>query len=259
MTTQFDFRGKKVFITDSVRGLGRRLAERFHSLGAIVALNCLTKEAVLQAVREMDGGPRIIGAPGDLTKNAEIRPTIEGAIATMKGLDVLVCSTAHGSLCRLENVTAEYWEAVLAANLKTAFFTAQACIPALKKSKGCIVNVASSIGLIAGSPGAVVYSTAKGAMVHMSRMMALELSGDGVRVNAFCPGWVDAPAAQPNVGAIGTEALDAYIRLRSPLQRMATFDECAEAVLYLAAPVAGFTTGATLVVDGGLTSGHYAS
>jgi len=259
VTMQFDYRSKRIFITDSTSGLGRRFAERFHGLGAAVAVNGPTVDSVSRAIREMGGGSRLICAAGDITKNAEIRPTVEAAIATMGGLDVLVCSTARGDLCRLESVTAEYWEAVLAVNLKAAFFTAQACVPALKKSKGCIVNVASVIGLVAGPPGAVVYSTAKGAMVHMSRMMALELAGDGVRVNTFCPGWVDPPSAGPGGGVVGNEALDAYIALRSPLQRTATLDECAEAVLFLAADAASFTTGAALVADGGLTSGHYFS
>jgi NAD(P)-dependent dehydrogenase (short-subunit alcohol dehydrogenase family) len=119
------------------------------------------------------------------------------------------------------------------------------------------VNVASVVGLLGGPPGAAVYSTAKGAMAHMSRMMALELAGDGVRVNTFCPGWVDPPARDSGLQAVGDEALDTYISQRSPLQRTATMDECADAVVYLA--VASYTTGATLVADGGLTSGHYLS
>lgn len=259
MTMQFDYRGKNVFITDSTSGLGRRIAERFYGLGANVAINGPSYDSVLRATKEMGGDSRLVCAAGDLTKHAEILPTIEAAITTMTGLDVLICSTARGGICYLDNITAEYWEDVLAVNLKAAFFTAQACAPALKRSKGCIVNVASAIGLVAGPPGASVYSTAKGAMVHMSRMMALELAGDGVRVNTFCPGWIDPLAARPGVDPVGYEALGAYIAQRSPLQRTATLDECAEAILYLAAGVASYTTGATLVADGGLTSGHYLS
>jgi NAD(P)-dependent dehydrogenase (short-subunit alcohol dehydrogenase family) len=256
---QFDYRGKRVFVTDSTSGLGRRVAERFHCLGAIVAVNGASDEGVRRAVKEMGGDSRLVCAAGDLARNAQIRQTVEAAIEAMTGIDVLICSTVRGDLCRLEDVSAEYWEEVLAVNLKAAFFTAQACAPALKQSKGCIVNVASAIGLIAGPPGAAVYSTAKGAMVHMSRMMALELSGDGVRVNTFCPGWVDPPAVRPGADAAGNETLDAYIARHSPLQRTATLDECADAILYLAAGAASYTTGATLVADGGLTSGHYLS
>jgi NAD(P)-dependent dehydrogenase (short-subunit alcohol dehydrogenase family) len=259
MTMQLDYRGKCVFVTDSTSGLGRRMAESFHGLGATVAINGPSTDSVQRAIKEMGGGSRLISAPADLTRISEIRSTVERAIAAMTRLDVLVCSTARGDLCRIDNVTAEYWEAALAVNLKAAFFTAQACAPALKSSKGCIVNVASVIGLLGGPPGAAVYSAAKGAMVHMSRMMALELAGYGVRVNTFCPGWVDPRAAGPGVDVAGNEALDAYIARRSPLQRTATMEECADAVLYLAASAASYTTGATLLADGGLTSGHYFS
>jgi NAD(P)-dependent dehydrogenase (short-subunit alcohol dehydrogenase family) len=260
MTMQFDFRGKCVFVTDSSSGLGRRMAESFHGLGATVAINGPSGDSVQRAIEEMGGGARLVSAPADLTRVSEIRSTVERAIATMTRLDVLVCSTARGDLCRIRDVTAEYWEAVLAVNLKAAFFTAQACAPALKKSKGCIVNVASAIGLLAGPPGSAVYATAKGALAHMSRMMALELAGDGIRVNTFCPGWVDPrTAGTAEAGAAGNEALNAYIARRSPLRRTATMDECADAVLYLAASSSSYTTGATLVADGGLTSGHYVS
>ena len=259
MTMQLDYRGKCVLVTDSTSGLGRRMAESFHGLGATVAINGISTDTVQRAIKEMGGGPRLISAPADLTRISEIRSTVERAIATMTRLDVLVCSSARGDLRPIDDVTADYWEAVLAINLKAAFFTAQACAPALKSSKGCIINVASVIGQLGGPPGASVYSTAKGAMVHMSRMMALELAGDGVRVNTFCPGWVDPPPAGPGIDAAGNEALDAYIARRSPFQRTATMDECADAVLYLASSAASYTTGATLVADGGLTSGHYLS
>lgn len=259
MAMLIDYRGKCVFVTDSVSGLGRRMAERFHELGATVAMNGPSSDSVQQAIKDMGGGSRLISAPADLTRVSEIRSTVERAIAAMTRLDVLVCSTARGDLRPIETVTAEYWEAVLAINLKAAFFAAQACAPALKKNKGCIVNVASVIGLLGGPPGVAVYATAKGAMTHMSRMMALELAGDGVRVNTFCPGWVDPRAAESGLQAASNDALDMYISQRSPLQRTPTMDECADAVVYLAASVASYTTGATLVADGGLTSGHYLS
>jgi len=259
MTMRLDYRGTCVFVTDSASGLGRRIAESFHGLGASVAINDASADAVQRAIKEMGGGSRLISAPADPMRVSEIRSAVARAVATMTRLDVLVCSTARGDLCRLDRVTGDYWEAVLGINLKAAFFTAQACAPALKKSKGCIVNVASAIGQLGGPPGAAVYSAAKGAMAHMSRMMALELAGDGVRVNTFCPGWVDPRAAGPGADAAGTEALDAYIARQSPLQRTATMDECADAVLYLASSAASYTTGATLVADGGLTSGHYIS
>ena len=254
MTLQFDFSGKCVFVTDATSGLGRRAAESFLRSGATVAINGPSGAAVQQAMKEMGGGARLISAPADLMQISEIRAAVERATATMNRLDILVCSTTRGELRRLDDVSPEYWEAAFAMNLKAAFFAAQACAPALKTSKGCIVNVASPIGLISGPPGAAVYSAAKGAMVHMSRMMALELASDGVRVNTFCPAWVDPPASRTHVDA---ESMNADIARRSPLRRTATMDECADSILYLASSAASYTTGAALLADGGLASGHY--
>jgi len=257
MKIQIDYHGKRVFVTDSASGLGRSIAEGFHESGATVAINDPSTDRVLKTIQEMGDGARLIAAPGDLTQCTQIRPTVERAVAAMTQLDVLVCSTVRGDLCPVDKVTADYWQGVLAANVKSAFFTAQACAPELKKTRGCIVNVASVIGLLGGPPGSVVYSTAKGTMIHMSRMMALELAQDGIRVNSFCPGWIDAPAPRTGMDAFGYGALREYIASRSPLGRIATSDECVAAVLYLAASVASYTTGATLIADGGLTSGHY--
>jgi NAD(P)-dependent dehydrogenase (short-subunit alcohol dehydrogenase family) len=256
MTLQIDYSGKCIFVTDATSGLGRRIAEGFHRLGATVAINGNSEPLVQETIRDMGGDSHLVPAPADLTKPPEMRSAAARAIARMTRLDVLICCTARGDLCRIDEVTSEYWETMLSINLKSAFFVAQACAPALKKSKGCIVNVASVIGLLGGPPGAAVYATAKGAMVHLSRMMALELAADGVRVNTLCPGWVDPIV--PTLGD-GSESLNAYIAQRSPLRRTATMEECSDAVVYLASPAASYTNGTALIADGGLTSGHYLS
>jgi len=134
MTIAIDCRGKKVLVTDSAGGLGRRIAESFHGLGATVAINGNSLDAVQQVIKELGGGARLIAAPTDLSQVSDIRSVVTGAIATMTGLDVLVCSTARGDLRRIDDVSSDYWEAVLAVNLKAAFFVTQVCVPALKKS-----------------------------------------------------------------------------------------------------------------------------
>ena len=178
------------------------------------------------------------------------------AIEVLGGLDILVNNAGRGDDCPVGDVTEGYWEKMVALNLKGAFFTAQACAPALKLTQGCIVNVASMLGVMGGPPGTVVYAATKGAVVQMTRMMALELSRDGVRVNSLCPGWIDTPMIRNENELAGDNALFDYISTTSPLRRIGTVDECAGAILYLAAPFAGYTTGATLVADGGISSGH---
>lgn len=251
MTIQFDLHGKGVFITGSAAGLGRHIATAFHELGATVAINDPSGEAVDQAIHEMGGGLRLIAAPGDLARVADVERIVQAAIGELKQLDVLVCVSTAGSICAVDDITEEFWQQALARSAKAAFFTAQACVPALRATRGSIVNVASVVGLVGGPPGAVTYATASGAIVQMTRMMALELAGEGIRVNTFCPAWGEMDS--PRDGALMTK----YIAERSPLGRGAKPDECAAAVLYLAASLAGCTTGATLVADGGIVSGHY--
>jgi NAD(P)-dependent dehydrogenase (short-subunit alcohol dehydrogenase family) len=250
MTIQFDFSGKGVFVTDSATGLGRRIAEAFHELGANVAIHDASSVQVEKAVRGLGGGSRLVAAPGDLAKTANVEGIVHKAISDLGRLDVLVCCAMQGSLCAIDRISEEDFGRVMGANTKKAFFTTQACVPALRATRGAVVHVASMIGLVGGPTGAVGYATASGATVQMTRMMALELAAEGIRVNAVCPAWADADGPAAAVFAD-------YIKKRSPLGRIATPDECAAAVLYLAAPFSRYTMGATLVADGGIASGHY--
>lgn len=256
MTIQFDFTGKRVLVTGSTKGIGRGAAEGFHALGATVTINGRTADSVAQAIAELGGGNRLVAAPGDLSSVSVIREVVPRAIESMGGLDILVNNAGRGDDCPVDDITEAYWEKMVALNLKGAFFMAQACVPALRRSKGCIVNVASMLGVMGGPAGTVVYSATKGGVVQMTRMMALELSREGIRVNTLCPGWIDTPMIQHENELAGDDALYNYISGTSPLRRIGTIDECTGAILYLSAPFAGYTTGATLVADGGISSGH---
>jgi len=257
MKIQFDFSGKRVFVTGSTMGIGRAAAEAFRELGATVAINGRTDASVAKAIAELGGGPRLVAAPGDLSRTTEINAVIGKLLVQWGGLDILVNNAGRGDDCPIDNVTEQYWEMMLALNLKGAFFTTQACIPALKASGGCVVNVASGLGVMGGPPGSIVYSTTKTAMVQMTKMMALEFAQQGVRVNAIVPGWIDTPMIRTENERLGNNGLLDYIELTTPVGRIGTSEEMAGAILYLAAPFASFTTGSVLVADGGLTSGHY--
>jgi meso-butanediol dehydrogenase / (S,S)-butanediol dehydrogenase / diacetyl reductase len=251
MSIQFDFSGKGVFVTDSATGLGRRIAEAFLELGAKVAIHDARPAEVERAVRELGGGPRLVAAPGDLATTANVEGIVQKAIGSLGRLDVLVCCATKAGLCGVDTISDDDFGRVMGANTKQAFFTTQSCVPALRATRGAVVHVASTIGLVGGPTGAVGYATACGATVQMTRMMALELAAEGIRVNVVCPAWAEAD--DPTVTAVFAE----YIKTRSPLGRIATPDECAAAVLYLAAPFSAYTTGTALVADGGISSGHY--
>jgi NAD(P)-dependent dehydrogenase (short-subunit alcohol dehydrogenase family) len=256
MSYQFDFTDKRVLVTGSTMGIGRAIANAFHSLGATVAVNGRSPDSVAKAVAELGGGDRLVAASGDMSSTSEIKHVVGEALSKLGGLDILVNNAGRGDDCLVDNVDAEYWEKMLALNLKGVFFTSQACVLALKASRGCIVNVASGLGVVGGPPGSVVYSITKTALIQMGRMMALELATEGVRVNNLVPGWIDTPMIRRENGLAGNNALIDYIEATTPMARIGTAEECAGAVLYLAAPFAAFTTGATLCADGGLSAGR---
>ncbi len=251
MAIQFDFAGKGVLVTHSASGLGRRIAEAFHELGAKVAIHDPHAADVARALSELGGVERYLGVPGDLTNPPHVAGIVQQALDGLGRLDVLVCCGAKARLCPVDGITPIELTQVLGASTKQAFFTTQACVPALRATRGAVVHVASTIGLVGGPRGAVAYATASGATMQMTRMMALELATDGVRVNVVCPAWAEAddPAAQAVLGD--------YFRSRSPVGRTTTPDECAAAVLYLAAPFSGSMVGGALAPDGGIASGHY--
>ena len=257
MGYQLDFSGKRVVVTGSTLGIGRAIAEAFHELGATVAVNGRSAASVDQAIAEMGGGKRLVPAPGDLSSVEQIRGVMDAAIAALGGLDILVNNAGRGDDCPVDKVTGEYWEKMLALNRKGVFFASQHCLPALKASRGNIVNIASGLGVVGGPPGSAVYSTTKTALIQVGRMMALELATEGVRVNNVVPGWIDTPMIRRENDLLGDNGLFDYIAATTPMARIGTVEECTGAVLYLAAPMASFTTGATLCADGGLTAGRY--
>ncbi|MBT6830706.1 MAG: SDR family oxidoreductase [Rhodospirillaceae bacterium] len=256
MSMQLDFSAKRVLVTGSTMGIGRAAAEGFHELGATVAINGRSAKSVAKTIAEMGGGERLIAAPGDLSKVAEIHKVVPAAIAALGGLDILVNNAGRGDEALIDDIDEAHWQSMLALNLKGAFFTIQACLPALKESKGNIVNVASMLGVMGGPAGNIVYSTTKGAMVNMTREMALGLARDGVRVNNLCPGWTDTPMIQNENMLSGDDALYKYIDAECPMGRIGEVRETTGAILYLSSANAGYTTGSTLVADGGFSSGH---
>ncbi len=256
MSMQLDFSGKRVLVTGSTKGIGRGAAAGFHELGASVAINGRTAQSVAETIDEMGGGKRLIAAPGDLSKVAEIQRVVTEVIAALGGLDILVNNAGRGDEALIDDIDEAHWQMMLALNLKGAFFTIQACLPALKESKGSVVNVASMLGVMGAPAGTLVYSTTKGAMVNMTREMALGLARDGVRVNNLCPGWIDTPMIAHDNALKGDNALYEYIEADCPLGRIGQVNETTGAILYLSSANAGYTTGSTLVVDGGITSGH---
>ncbi len=251
-----DFTDQRVLVTGSSRGIGFGIAQTFIDTGARVAISGRTEQSVSAAIKKLGSGERLVAAPGDIGTVAGCELAVKTASDAFGGLDILVNSAGIGAGRPIADCDEAMWDAHVDVNLKGLFFCCRAALPALRKSKGNIVNIASDAGLI-GVPGITVYCASKGGVVNMTRAMALEVAPE-VRVNCVCPGYVDTDMIRRDHIDKKDDPAAAEQRMidYAPMKRIATPVEVSQAVLYLASFEARFITGASLANDGGSTAGH---
>lgn len=251
-----DFTDQRVLVTGSSRGIGFGIAEAFVDAGARVAINGRTEQSVSAAIERLGSGDRLVAAPGDIGTVAGCELVIKTANDAFGGLDILVNSAGIGAGRPIADCDEAMWDAHIDVNLKGTFFCCRAALPALRKSNGNIVNIASDAGLM-GVPGITVYCASKGGVVNMTRAMALEVAPD-VRVNCVCPGYVDTDMIRRDHIDKKDDPAAAEQRMidYAPMKRISTPAEISQGVLYLASFDARFVTGVALPIDGGSTAGH---
>jgi len=253
---KFDFTDKRVLVTGGTRGIGRSTVEAFLEAGALVAVNGRTETSTSAAIRSLPDSAHVLAAPGSVATAAGCAAIVATAVDGLGGLDILVNNAGVGHSAKIEDVDEAFWDEMLDVNLKGSFFCVRAALPALRESKGNIVNLASDAGLMGDVGSGVVYCASKGGVVNMTRTMALELAPD-VRVNCVCPGFVDTDMVRRDgiEQADDPAAAERELIEYAPLKRIATAPEIASAILYLASHDARFVTGAALQIDGGSTAG----
>jgi 2-keto-3-deoxy-L-fuconate dehydrogenase len=233
--------GRTVLVTGAGSGIGAAVARRVAAAGAYTILADLSLSAVEELAGELGTTARALQL--DVRAEEQVAPA-------MADLDVLVNVAGVGSTTNAPETPLEIWEDVFAVNARGTFLCCKHAIPGMAaRGGGSIVNVASVAALV-GLRNRAAYCASKGAVVALTRALAVDHVGDGIRVNAVCPGTVDSPWVRRLVEDAG-ESLDA-LRARQPLGRLGTPDEVAEAVEYLVS--AEFATGTVLVLDGGLTA-----
>jgi 2-keto-3-deoxy-L-fuconate dehydrogenase len=235
------FDGKRALVTGAGSGIGAAVARRLAGEGAAVVLADVRLAPVAELATELDAHAIEI----DVRREKDVAPA-------MTGLDVLVNVAGIGSTTTAPDTTLDVWEDVFAVNARGTFLCCKHAIPdMIARGGGAIVNVASIAGLV-GLKRRAAYCASKGAVVSLTRALAVDHVADGIRVNAVCPGTVDSPWVRRLVDEVG-ESLD-ELRARQPLGRLGTPEEVATAVAYLASDDAAFVTGTALVIDGGLTA-----
>jgi len=236
-------------VTGAGTGIGRAVAEAFGREGAKVVVNYSKSrdaaEEVVDAIRA--GGGTALALAADISKQADATKLMEQTVEHFGRIDFLVNNAGWSTRIphhRLDDLTDEIWERTINTNLRGAFYCVRAAVPYLKQQPGAaIVNVASVAALL-GQGSSLAYAASKGGMVTMTKSLARALA-PGIRVNAVLPGFVRTRFAG------WTEDAFAAAEKLTPLHRLATGEDVAEAVIFFAAH-APATTGETIVVDGGI-------
>ena len=236
-------------VTGAARGIGRRVALTLAERGFAIAANDLAApEETLEELRFM--GAEALSVSGDVSDETAVRGMVEEVIDAFGRVDALVNNAGISSIVPAEETTLDDWNRTLAVNLTGPFLTCREFGKAmLERGSGSIVNVASVAGLL-GVADRASYNASKHGLIGLTRTLAAEWGGRGVRANAVCPGWVKTEMDEEDQAGGGYT--DSDIEGRVPMGRFATPEDVAAAVAFLADPEqSGFVNGHALSVDGG--------
>lgn len=244
-----------VLLTGASRGIGRAVAERFLGDGALVAATARSREPLAELERLFPGRAR--GWQMDVTKRAEVDRVVAEAAAAFGRFDVVINNAGAGLRSPLDQLTDQEWELMVGTNLSGPMFVTRAALPHLADG-GSVVNLASVLGKV-GAPHSVSYCTTKHGVVGMTRALALDLAGRGIRVNAVCPGWVATEGAQSGIEELAEKVgVPSSLLLKKlanaiPQKRFLEPAEIADLIAFLVSPAARGITGQALSICGGQT------
>jgi 2-hydroxycyclohexanecarboxyl-CoA dehydrogenase len=241
--------GKVALVTGAGRGIGAAIAEALADAGAAVAVLDLDgANATAQAERLIAAGTKAVGLQADVTDSARVRAVVDDAVASLGPIDVLVNNAGWDKIEPFVANTEADWDKILTINLKGPIIVTRAVLdPMIERKSGRIVNIASDAGRV-GSSGEAVYSAAKGGVIAFTKTLAREMARHNITVNCVCPGPTDT-----ELFATMGEKLRVAIEKAIPLHRIAQPSDIVPAVVFFATDAAGYITGQTLSVSGGLT------
>jgi 2-hydroxycyclohexanecarboxyl-CoA dehydrogenase len=240
--------GKVVLITGAGRGMGKAFAQRLTEEGARVAVTDVDEKSALETAAELDGAA---GFRLDITDAAEVAATVDAIAGALGPIDALVNNAGWDQLSPFLDTDEDLWDRIIDINLRGPIRMTKAVLPGMvERHGGRIVNISSDAGRV-GSTGEAVYSACKAGIIGFSKTVAREVARYGITVNAICPGPTATPLLESMVG--DHEKLIESLKRGIPLGRLGAPDDVAGAVAFMVSDDAGFITGQTLSVSGGLT------
>ena len=246
---------KVAAVTGSGAGLGRAAALAFARAGASVVCNDVNERSADETRRliEQEGGRAVVAA-GDVSALECVRAIVEAAVSSFGGLDVMHANAAISVYAPLDEMPLDTFDAIIDTNLKGPLLCAREAVAPLRERGGGSIIFVSSVQAFQGLAGCVPYAAAKAGLVAATRTLAVEVGGDGIRVNAIAPGTIDTPMLQRDLAPMNVEEREDFVgrvNAANALRRIGRPEEVADAAVFLASDRASYITGSCLVVDGG--------
>ncbi len=250
--------GKIAVVTGGSSGIGFGIAKRFAGEGAEVAILSNDARSLDAARAAIADGSGVIGIEADISRSADVEASMAAVVAEFGGIDCLVNSAGIQRYGTVVDTPETVWDEIMAVNLKGVYLASRFAIPEIaRRGGGSIINIAS-VQAFASQSNVAAYTATKGAIVAMTRAMALDHAAEGIRVNAICPASVDTPmlrwAAETWKGEHTAEDTLAAWGRGHPIGRVGRVEEVAALANFLAGDQCGFMTGADLKIDGGVMS-----
>lgn len=257
-SAQIDLSGKSAFVTGGSKGMGFGIARAFLACKARVAICSNEPESLAQAQVELDAGNDLIAIEADVSRGNDVKNAVAQAAGQFGGLNVLVNSAGIQRYGTITDTPEETWDEVMSVNLKGIYWASRYAIPHIEEAGGGAVINLASVQAFASQSNVAAYTASKGAILALTRAMALDHADAGVRVNSICPAAIDTPMLRwaADIWKGNNTAEDTIVAWGKghPVGRVGSIDEVAAVAAFLASDLCPFMTGADIKVDGGLLS-----